>query len=159
MFLNNILQKSDRLPSSGKITLSPSRPFPLNPTPRPNFYCIHQRLIALPLINNFYVASQKTLFIAVVIAPVLFSFYPHTFCIHRSCWFWFNQCSIFTDFFFLALNEKGSNGQNHSSSNCHQHIKQSPLPNKSCHSSPPLTVTLFEKPWMLFKLGTNLRWN
>ena len=60
---------------------------------------------------------------------------------------------------FLALNEKGLNGQNHSSSSFHQSLKQSPLPNKSSHSSPLLTVTLFEKPCTLFEGWNNLRWN
>ena len=49
MFLNNLFQKFDHLPASGKNV--PSRISP------PNFYCLHQRLI-LSLNNNFHVINK-----------------------------------------------------------------------------------------------------
>ena len=83
-----MFQKSDHLPPSGKIPpVDPPTKF-LLPPPKVNPH---------PLNNNSHVISQKTSFLAVVIARVLFSLYLRTLCITGHANFDFNQCSIFTD--------------------------------------------------------------
>ena len=86
-----MFQSFDHLPSSSSLD------------PPPNFSCIDQSLIP-PLNNNFHVINQKKkIFLAVVIAPVLFSFYLLTLCIKRSCQFWFLSMFNICRLLFLTL--------------------------------------------------------
>ena len=65
-----------------------------------------------PINNNFHVSPIKPSFLAVVIVPVLFSLRTlYSLCTHRSC--------------KLFSLKKGSNSQNHSSSDFHHPMKKS----------------------------------
>ena len=94
----------------------------------------------------------KTLFLAVVLAPVPFLFYLHTFCflytkVKLTLVLIYVQCIQNVIFSF----RKGSNRQNHSSSDSHLLITPQPPPSKISYL--PNTKGYLENPgWLTHKL-------
>ena len=130
MFLNNMFQKFDHLPPSGK-----------NPSPVDSpsiFYCLHQRLIP-PLSNNFHVISQTSFIFSCSHCSCTIFISP-SYSLHTQAMLIFLIMPVLINVHYLQLvvfsSEKGLNGQKHSSSDSHQPIKQSSSPSKIYHSSP-----------------------
>ena len=112
VFLNNMFHKFHHLPPSEKKPLVD----------------LSQKVNASsPLNSSFHVISQETSFSAVAIAPVLLYFtfvlfaYTQVIAILILIKVQYLQNVVFSF-------EKCFNGQRHSSSDCHQPIKQSPCP-------------------------------
>ena len=84
---------------------------------------------------------------------LLYHFQLHTLFMHRSCYFWFIIDVQYLQNVIVSF-EKGSNGQNHSSSDSQHPIKKL----LRARFPIPRPLTLFGKPWYLWFKTSQTKW-